>query len=61
MAGTDHLPAKPRDEPDEADLERVLKFVPRGAAALAGVAVALIIVGWLLIYFLVFLPRGPVH
>ncbi|MCC6736323.1 MAG: hypothetical protein IT534_09370 [Bauldia sp.] len=52
------------DEPDdlkEADLERALRLVPRGAAALAGLAVALIIVGWLLVYLLVFLPRGPVN
>jgi len=52
------------DEPDyvgEKDLERALQVVPRGAAALAGAAVALILIAWLLIYFLVFLPRGPVN
>lgn len=45
----------------EADLDKVLAVVPRGAAALAGAAVVLILVAWLLIYFLVFLPRGPVN
>ncbi|MGV8838725.1 MAG: hypothetical protein ACWA6X_00325 [Bauldia sp.] len=52
------------DAPDdirEADLERAFKTVPRGAAALAGLGVALILVGWLLVYLLVFLPRGPVN
>jgi Cytochrome c oxidase subunit IIa family len=44
----------------EADLERVLSEVPRGALALCGLAVALMLVFWLAIYFGVFLPRGPV-
>jgi hypothetical protein len=44
----------------EADLERVLNDVPRGAFALCGIAVALLVAGWLAIYFAVFLPRGPV-
>lgn len=44
----------------EADLERVLKEVPRGALALCGIAVALLLICWLAIYFGVFLPRGPV-
>jgi hypothetical protein len=34
--------------------------VPSGAFALAGVAVGLLLLAWLLIYFGVFLPRGPV-
>jgi hypothetical protein len=45
----------------EADLERVMAVVPRGAAAIAGAAVVLILLAWLLMYFLVFLPRGPVN
>ena len=44
----------------EADLERVLRTVPRGAFALCGMAVALLFVAWLAVYFGVFLPRGPV-
>ena len=44
----------------EADLERVLSEVPRGALALCGLAVALMLAFWLAIYFGVFLPRGPV-
>lgn len=34
--------------------------VPSGAATLAGVAVGLLLLGWLLIYFLIYLPRGMV-
>ncbi|MGE3335277.1 MAG: hypothetical protein AB7I36_16655 [Rhodospirillaceae bacterium] len=37
-----------------------LEEVPQGAFALAGTAVGLLLIGWLLIYFLIFLPRGPV-
>jgi hypothetical protein len=33
---------------------------PRGALAVSGVAVGLLILCWLLIYFFVFLPRGTV-
>jgi asparagine N-glycosylation enzyme membrane subunit Stt3 len=50
-------------EPDsinEADLERVLKSVPQGALALAGIALSLLMLAWLAIYFFVFLPRGPI-
>lgn len=45
----------------EDDLDRVLKVVPRGAAALAGAAVLIILLAWLFVYFAVFLPRGPVN
>jgi len=45
---------------DEAALARVMRVVPLGAALLAGSAVALIVIGWLLIYLLVFIPRGTV-
>lgn len=44
----------------ESDLERVLKEVPRGTFALCGIAIALLVICWLSIYFGVFLPRGPV-
>ncbi len=48
------------DEPADADLERVMQEVPRGAPALAALTVGLLLVGWFLIYLLVFLPRGMV-
>lgn len=48
------------DKVDEAALHRALAEVPRGTVAVAGVAVALLVLGYLLIYFGVFIPRGPV-
>ncbi|HYR36613.1 MAG TPA: hypothetical protein VEQ87_20155 [Burkholderiales bacterium] len=45
---------------DNDDLERVMQDVPRGAFALAALAVGALLVAWLLIYFFVFLPRGMV-
>ena len=53
-------PAEVSNPVAERDLERALEVVPRGAAALCGLAVALLIVAWLAVYFGVFLPRGPV-
>ena len=41
------------------DLQRVGP-VPTGAAALAGAAVFLLLLAWLLIYLAVYLPRGMV-
>jgi hypothetical protein len=48
------------DDVDEAALARVMRTVPLGAGVLAGGAVALLVIGWLLIYLLVFVPRGTV-
>ncbi len=48
------------DEVDEAALASVMHTVPLGAAVLAGTMVALLVLGYLLIYTLVFLPRGAV-
>jgi hypothetical protein len=45
---------------DEAALASVLRTVPFGAAVLAGSTVALLVLGYLLVYLLVFLPRGIV-
>lgn len=48
---------------DAEEIERVeaaLEEAPRGALVVSGIAVGLLIVGWLGIYFLVFLPRGTV-
>jgi hypothetical protein len=41
-------------------IDAALKQTPRGAFALAGITVGLLIVAWLAVYFLVFLPRGSV-
>ena len=48
------------DQIDEAKLSAVMRVVPLGAAVLAGTAVALLVAGYLAIYLLIFLARGPV-
>jgi cytochrome c oxidase subunit IIa family protein len=49
------------DEREELErLEAALEGGPRGALVVCGIAVALLLVGWLGLYFLVFLPRGTV-
>jgi hypothetical protein len=48
------------DDVDEVALASVMRTVPLGAGVLAGLAVALLVFGYLLIYLLVFLPRGTV-
>jgi hypothetical protein len=53
-------PFEEPDDIDEAALTAVLRTVPLGAAVLAGGAVALLVLGYLLIYLLIFLPRGVV-
>ena len=53
-------PFEVADDVDEAALVRAMRMVPLGAAVLAGSAVALLVIGWLLIYLLVFVPRGTV-
>jgi hypothetical protein len=50
----------PEDDDDLAALEEALKETPRGAIAVAGVAVILLMLCWLAIYLFVFLPRGTV-
>jgi hypothetical protein len=46
--------------PSDQDLERVMREVPRGAFALAALSTGLLLLGWLLVYLFVFLPRGMV-
>jgi len=53
-------PSEIADDVDEAALARVMRTVPLGAGVLAGTAVALLVLGYLLIYLLVFIPRGTV-
>jgi hypothetical protein len=48
------------DEVDEQALADVMRVVPLGAGVLAGSAVAVLVIGYLLIYLLVFIPRGVV-
>jgi hypothetical protein len=49
----------PSAELDEQQLA-ALREVPRGAIALSGIAVSLLLIAWLLIYLLIYLPRGMV-
>lgn len=44
----------------QEQVDRALRETPGGAFALAGLTVGLLIVAWVAIYLLVFLPRGPV-
>ena len=44
---------------DDDALDEVMKVVPRGALTLAIAALSLMLTAWLLLYFLLFLPRGP--
>jgi len=53
-------PAEVADDVDHAALADVMRVVPLGAGVLAGGAVALLVLGYLLIYLLVFIPRGTV-
>jgi len=53
-------PFEVADEVDEVALAAVMRHVPLGAGVLAGAAVALLVLGYLLIYLLVCLPRGTV-
>ena len=48
------------DEVDDAALAEVMRVVQLGAGVLAGAAVALLVIGYLAIYLLVFLARGVV-
>ena len=41
-------------------LEKALAQTPRGAFALAGLTTGLLMLAWLAMYVLVFLPRGEV-
>ena len=61
------IPAYPRTRHDYADdteelqrLETAMEHSPSGAAVVSLIAVGLLMLGWLAIYFLVFLPRGTV-
>jgi hypothetical protein len=65
MTGADQpsaadAPSEVADEVDEAALAQVMRVVPLGAAVLAGTTVALLVIGYLAIYLLIFLPRGAV-
>jgi hypothetical protein len=49
-----------KDDIPDAELEAAMRDVPKGAFALAGLAVALMLAGWFYVYFFIFVPRGAV-
>ena len=53
-------PSETADQIDEAALAEAMRVTPLGAGVLAGTAVALLVLAYLAIYLLVFLPRGTV-
>jgi hypothetical protein len=57
-------PAGLHDHASDAEeierLEAAMDEAPRGALAVSLIATGLLLVGWLGLYFLVFLPRGSV-
>ena len=53
-------PLEGADDVDETALATVMRSVPLGAAVLAGSAVAMLVIGYLLVYILVFIPRGTI-
>lgn len=48
------------DAEELSALDAAMDEAPRGALVVSGIAVGLLMLGWLGMYFLVFLPRGPV-
>jgi len=62
MRSEETLGSEGAAEPAAFDGEQLrrLASVPSGAAALAGAAVLLLLLVWVLIYLLVYLPRGMV-
>lgn len=50
----------PSNEPSAEELEVAMSDVPKGASALAGLTVLLLLLAWFSIYIFVFLPRGQV-
>jgi len=59
-SGDTSPPSEDVDGVDAEALARVMRIVPLGAGVLAGGAVALLVLGYLLIYIAVFIPRGIV-
>ncbi len=55
------IPTRSSDEGiTRTDLDTVMEQVPKGALALAGIALLLLLAGWFFVYFFIFIPRGSV-
>jgi hypothetical protein len=55
-----HLPEHVATPIGSDEAVEALKNGPIGALVIASVAVALLFLGWITFYFLLFLPRGPI-
>jgi hypothetical protein len=55
-----HLPEHVATPIGSDEAVEALKNGPLGALLIAGVAVALLFLGWIAFYFLLFLPGGPI-
>jgi hypothetical protein len=51
----------PEHSNDDQRIDQIVREGPRGALAVAGIAVAIVIGMWFLFYFFAFLPRGTLH
>ncbi len=60
LPGPQASPDKDNREKERADARIALSHGANGAAIIAGVGVTLLLVGWLLFYFCLFLRRGYV-
>lgn len=57
MTEREHAESTPEDE----RVDEIVRSGPRGALAVAGIAVAIVIAMWFLFYFFAFLPRGTLQ
>jgi hypothetical protein len=55
-----HRPENVALHGDDDDVRKIVAMGPRGAIALAGLAVAVMLALWLAFFVFVFLPRGAV-
>jgi hypothetical protein len=55
-----HRPENVAVHGDEGEVQKIVAMGPRGALALAGLTVALLLALWFAFFVLVFLPRGAV-
>ena len=55
-----HLPNDLTTPEGVEEAARALRKGPIGAFIVASIAVGLLFIGWLLFYFLLFMPRGPI-
>ena len=49
-----------RENVTQSEIDAFMDEVPKGALALAGIAVLLLLSGWFFVYFAIFIPRGTV-